>query len=838
MALPIPTFPLESLRPMSLKLLNELFDVAVSLPSDAERQAWIRQQCEGNEPLKQQLESLLASHQKGNALLEAPTQAFDLVANKLATSEEAEGTTVGNYKLLQRLGEGGMGEVFMAEQLRPIRRKVAIKIIRQGMHSKQIIARFEAEREALARLDHPNVTRILDAGMTESNRPYFAMELVRGSHITHYCNSHRVSIEQRLALLEQVCMVIHHAHQKGILHRDIKPSNVMITLHDGVPVPKVIDFGIAKALDRPLTEQTLFTRYGDLVGTPEYMSPEQAEMSGLDLDVRTDIFSLGVLLYELLTGSTPLTQAQIQGKGLLKIFETIRDSEAETPSMRVTKTVAVADTIADQRQSTATQLRRSISGELDWITMKAISKDRNERYESAAAMAKDLRRFLNGEPVEAAAPTFAYRARKFYQKHRTISIVASVCTLALLLSTAISVYWAITSQRSQQLANARAGELVSKSQALEEAKERAELALARAVVAEKKAEALARDQRMRSVLTQSQAVLQGEQVKDQVKRIMIASQSLRDSSEQPASQDGMPSVSLASPDTSVEMQAVKGANPIAVDFLPMLESLSQVSVRYLADEVTVVEGIDNDPSEPFPDTTFAINQQRTVNGPLVNGPLMNGVAVSGPTGNGGLITGPMVFGPVMIASDGVAGPAPATRASNIQLHYPPRFYEILIAQLRKEFGNTDPFVAKALLAHVDSLLQDQSLSNEKLVLAENNLRESMAIFDTSSDHRVESLTALMLFRVILHRQEKWIQAEEAKRKALTLLEEIRRTETSSQRHDQIEWLATQLEKSPADYVGPMGIQSFFKPANTISLPVPAAKVSTSLRIEKTLPKQP
>lgn len=748
---------------MSIKTLNELFDAAVEIGSENERNAFIENKTSGLPELKHQLLNLLNAHARGNSLLDAPTRAFDLVTGNLGNSEcdETVGAVIGNYKLLQKLGEGGMGVVFMAEQLHPIRRKVALKIIREGMNSKQIIARFESEREALARLDHPNVTRILDAGVTNSGRPYFSMELVRGTHLTHYCNSHRVPIEQRLALLEQVCMVIHHAHQKGILHRDIKPSNVMVTLHDGIPVPKVIDFGIAKALDRPLTEQTLFTRYGDLVGTPEYMSPEQAEMSGLDLDVRTDIFSLGVLLYELLTGSTPITQEQIKGKGLLKIFETIRDSEAETPSMRVTRTMDAADTLAEQRQSTAPQLRRSIAGELDWITMKAIAKDRNERYESAAAMAKDIRRFLNGEPVEAAAPTFTYRARKFYQKHKAVSVVATACALLLIASTAVSVYWAISSHRNELLAQQRASELIGKSKALEKEKDRTEQALSRAIAAEKKAEALARNERRRASLTRAQARFHGERVQDQIQKFVVAAKAV------PAATHIVTNEHVAVNETpELHVKQIRNGERLSeldvttdskTEILQLVDSLAEVSVMISAENTTLWGDnyVSSVPAIPVP----AIPQRPWT---VVAAP--NEVAVSNVTIEPEL---PMDSIAIAQAHTPVASPISVGMS-----RMPVRFYEIVVEEERKEFGNSDPFVAIALQAFAEALIAEGK--PEKLLAAENNLRESMDILENMPDQPIKLLTSIVLFRVALDQQGKKNQSEAAASKGLVFIDLVKK----------------------------------------------------------------
>lgn len=685
---------------MSLQQLYDLFDRIVELPTESERTALLELECGHNLDMKRELTELLQAHFRGNPILEAPTHALDLVCDPSKNLDEAEGSLVGNYKLLQKIGEGGMGVVFMAEQLRPIRRKVAVKIIREGMHSKQIMARFEAEREALARLDHPNVTRILDAGVAASGRPFFAMELVRGTHITQFCKTHRIPIRERLELLEKVCMVIHHAHQKGILHRDIKPSNVMITLHDGVPVPKVIDFGIAKALDRPLTEQTLFTRYGDLIGTPEYMSPEQAEMSGLDLDVRTDIFSLGVLLYELLTGSTPLTADQIKGKGLLKIFETIRDSEAEVPSLRVTKTLSAVETVSEKQLTSTSSLRKLILGELDWITMKAIAKDRNERYESAAAMAKDIRRHLKGEPIEAAAPTFAYRARKFYQKHRSVTLVASVCTLLLLLSTALSIYWAIASNRQTELVQNQSSELLLKTRELESQKELAEASLARALIAEKRAEKMARNERFKAIRTHAEARAFGEDIRQDLEEFFVKINKNQDAA-----------IVTAAPVATIALQSNRINQPgIETPSLPIVGGVVQgrVDIR-VADEIR--------------DKIQVL------------------------TGENAIFPADLAFG----------------RAQrSIQFHavtrkMPRRFFELLVEELRSEFGNSDPYVAVALRELATSLCEAPTA--DSLVQAENHLREAISILDSTPDESIERVRTMIGLARVLKQRGKQSQSE-------------------------------------------------------------------------------
>jgi serine/threonine protein kinase len=344
------------------------------------------------------------------------------------------GNTIGRYKLLQKIGEGGMGEVWMAEQSEPIRRKVALKVIKLGMDTRSVIARFEAERQALALMDHPNIAKVFDAGATENGRPYFVMELVRGVKITDYCDQHNLATRARLDLFTQVCHAIQHAHHKGIIHRDIKPSNILVTLHDGVPVPKVIDFGIAKATSgQQLTDKTLFTAFDQFMGTPAYMSPEQAEMSGLDIDMRSDIYSLGVLLYELLTGKTPFDAKELLAAGFNAMVRTIREQEPARPSTRLsTMTHADVTAIASRRQTEPGKLTTLLRGDLDWIVMKALEKDRARRYETAGFLAHDVARHLKSEPVLACPPSALYRAQKFVHRHRRTIRVAGIVAAVLM----------------------------------------------------------------------------------------------------------------------------------------------------------------------------------------------------------------------------------------------------------------------------------------------------------------------------------------------------------------------------------------------------------------------
>ncbi len=354
---------------------------------------------------------------------------------------------IGPYKLLQQLGEGGMGTVFMAEQTQPVQRKVALKIIKAGMDSRQVIARFEAERQALALMDHPNIAKVFDAGTTDTGRPYFVMELVKGVPITRYCDEHRLTPKQRLALFVPVCQAVQHAHQKGIIHRDLKPSNVLVAVYDDKPVPKVIDFGIAKATGRQLTERTLCTDIGQVVGTLEYMSPEQAGLNQLDIDTRSDIYSLGVLLYELLTGTTPLERKRLRAAALLEMLRLIREEEAPRPSMRLSTTDELPSVAANRGQEPK-QLSGQVRGELDWIVMKSLEKDRNRRYETANGFAQDIQRYLADEAVQACPPSAWYRFRKFSRRNKTGLTAAGLVLVALVLGTGISTWQAIRATRA------------------------------------------------------------------------------------------------------------------------------------------------------------------------------------------------------------------------------------------------------------------------------------------------------------------------------------------------------------------------------------------------------
>ena len=398
-----------------------LFAEALQCATPEARAAYLDGACGTDTALRRRVETLLrAAESAGDFLEEPPTglaagNGSTLVVTGLS---EKPGHRIGRYKLLQQIGEGGCGVVYMAEQEEPVRRRVALKVIKLGMDTKSVIVRFEAERQALALMEHPNIAKVFDAGATDTGRPYFVMELVRGIKITDYCDEHKVSTEERLKLFILVCQAIQHAHQKGIIHRDIKPSNILVTVNDGVPVPKVIDFGIAKATQGRLTDQTLFTAFEQFIGTPAYMSPEQAVMTSLDIDTRSDIYSLGVLLYELLTGRTPFDQKELLAAGLDEMRRTIRDKEPLRPSTRLNAMTAdELSTVAGQRRCDPKRISHFVEGELDWVVMKCLAKDRNERYASASDLAAEFDRWLRGEPLCVRGPTLEYLLRIWVRRN-------------------------------------------------------------------------------------------------------------------------------------------------------------------------------------------------------------------------------------------------------------------------------------------------------------------------------------------------------------------------------------------------------------------------------------
>jgi WD40 repeat protein/serine/threonine protein kinase len=447
---------------------ESLFHLALEKPA-GERAAFLEEACGGDPALRQRVEALLAAHQNPGSFLREPAVNLGLTAASQPGRHPGEegdapaprplgegaGSRIGPYKLLQQIGEGGMGAVFLAEQTQPVQRRVALKLIKPGMDSGQVLARFEAERQALALMDHPHIARVLDAGTTESGLPYFVMELVKGVPLTRFCDERHLTPRQRLELFVPVCQAVQHAHTKGIIHRDLKPSNVLVALYDDKAVPKVIDFGVAKALGQKLTERTLFTEFGSIVGTLEYMSPEQAQLNQLDIDTRSDVYSLGVLLYELLTGTTPLDRKRCEQASFLELLRIIREEEPPRPSTRLSTTEELP-AIAANRGVEPKKLSGLVRGELDWIVMKCLEKDRSRRYETANGLARDIERYLADEPVQACPPSPGYRLRKFLRRHKGPVLAAALVFVALLAGTAVSLYFALDSRVARNRADADA----------------------------------------------------------------------------------------------------------------------------------------------------------------------------------------------------------------------------------------------------------------------------------------------------------------------------------------------------------------------------------------------
>ena len=438
---------------------ESLFAAAVALPPE-EREAYLERECAGDPALRDRLLALLRAHDRAGHVIDRPVNGDpDQTAGYAPTSEQPGTIIAGRYKLLEEIGQGGMGTVWAAEQTTPVRRKVALKLIKAGMDSRSVLARFEAERQALALMDHPNIAKVLDGGLTDSGRPYFVMEYVKGVPITEYCDATRLSVEERLNLFIQVCSALQHAHQKGIIHRDLKPSNILVAPYDDKPVPKVIDFGLAKAMHQSLTEKTLYTAHETVLGTPLYMSPEQAQLNNLDVDTRADIYSLGVLLYELLTGTTPLERKRFKEAAWDEIRRMIREEEPPRPSMRLSSTDTLPS-LATFRHTEPAKLKKLVRGELDWIVMKALEKDRTRRYETASGFARDIQRYLDDEVVEARPPSTGYRIGKFVRRHKGQVIAAGLVMLALLAGIAGTTWGLFREAR----ANTRLAESLDREQ--------------------------------------------------------------------------------------------------------------------------------------------------------------------------------------------------------------------------------------------------------------------------------------------------------------------------------------------------------------------------------------
>lgn len=454
---------------------KSIFLDALDIESPSDRAAFVEAACQGNPELLASVSALLREHEREDNPIDKPIASGGRLQldsmhetgappSQSGHAYQTPGTMIGPYKLMEQIGEGGFGLVYVADQQEPVRRRVALKIIKPGMESREVLNRFEAERQAIALMDHPNIARVFDAGVTDSAQPYFVMELVRGVSLLAFCDSKKLDMSERLRLFVTICHAVQHAHQKGVIHRDLKPSNVLVTIQDGQPLAKVIDFGVAKAIGQSLTVKTIYTRFASMVGTPAYMSPEQAEMSAVDVDTRSDIYSLGVLLYELLTGSTPFGPDRLQTAGFDELRRIIREEEPPLPSTRLsTLNDELAGTVATNRRLEPAKLSSSMKRDLDWIVMKALDKDRNRRYSTAGGLAQDVTRFLMDQPVEARPPSTWYRFSKFARRNKVAISTASMVAGALILGTALSVWQALVAVKERDdkeiaLQQARAAE--------------------------------------------------------------------------------------------------------------------------------------------------------------------------------------------------------------------------------------------------------------------------------------------------------------------------------------------------------------------------------------------
>ncbi|PQO25598.1 serine/threonine protein kinase [Blastopirellula marina] len=457
---------------------KSIFFEAIEIESEPVRNVFLQKACGSDQELLASVQALVYEHFREENPVDR-LAIWDLESTVGYPMQKAfsfpyePGADVGPFKLREQIGEGGFGLVFVADQEKPFRRRVALKIIKPGMDSPEVIARFEAERQALALMDHANIARVYDAGMTFRGHPYFVMELVRGVPLIDFCDRHKLTTNERLDLFVLICHAVQYAHQKGIIHRDLKPSNILVSLENGKPVPKIIDFGVAKAINQTLTDRTIYTRYASMIGTPAYMSPEQAEMSNLDIDTRSDIYSLGVLLYEILTGSTPLVQDRVANVGLDELRRIIREEEAQRPSYRLsTLNNELASTISANRRMEPARLTSTVKGDLDWIVMKALNKDRNRRYATAGALAKDVTCYLNQQPIEARPPSSLYRFSKYARRHKIAILATSMVALALILGLVVSAWQASVATIALRDARRAETEATSAKEELEQFTER------------------------------------------------------------------------------------------------------------------------------------------------------------------------------------------------------------------------------------------------------------------------------------------------------------------------------------------------------------------------------